>query len=83
MPVGLLFAGGAPSEAQLADAATWAQAANPALGDMTRDTVALIHRYGLKTHTWTVNSAQDMHRAIDWGIDGIITNYPQVLRGIL
>lgn len=83
VPVGLLFAGGPPSEAQLADAATWAQAANPALGDMTKDTVALIHRYGLKTYTWTVNSGQDMHCAINWGVDGIITNYPQVLRDIL
>lgn len=83
VPVGLLFAGGPPSEAQLADAATWAQAANPALGDMTQDSVAMIHRYGLKTYTWTVNGGQDMRRAINWGVDGVITNYPQVLRNIL
>ena len=83
VPVGLLFAGGPPSESQLADAATWAQAANPALGDMTQDTVAMIHGYGLKTYTWTVNGGQDMRRAINWGVDGVITNYPQVLRGIL
>lgn len=30
--------------------------------------------------TWTVNSGQDIHRAINWGVEGIITNYPQVLR---
>lgn len=83
VPVGLLFAGGPPSESQLADAATWAQAANPALGDMTQDTVAMIHDYGLKTYTWTVNGGQDMRRAISWGVDGVITNYPQVLRNIL
>ena len=83
VPVGLLFAGGPPSESQLADAATWAQAANPALGDMTQDTVAMIHGYGLKTYTWTVNGGQDMRRAINWGVDGVITNYPQVLRNIL
>ena len=82
VPVGLLF-GGAPSEAQLADAATWAQAANPALGNMTQGTVEMIHRYGLKTYTWTVNGGQDMRRAINWGVDGVITNYPQVLRDIL
>lgn len=83
VPVGLLFAGGPPSEAQLADATTWAQAVNPALGDMTQDTVAMIHGYGLKTYTWTVNGGQDMRRAINWGVDGVITNYPQVLRDIL
>jgi glycerophosphoryl diester phosphodiesterase len=57
VPVGLLFGGGAPSEAKLADAATWAQAANPALGGKSQDTVAMIHSYGLKTYTWTVNTS--------------------------
>ena len=32
---------------------------------------------------WTVNAGQDMRRAIRWGVDGIITNYPQVLRDIV
>ena len=50
---------------------------------MTQDTVAMIHGYGLKTYTWTVNGGQDMRRAISWGVDGVITNYPQVLRNIL
>jgi glycerophosphoryl diester phosphodiesterase len=83
VPTGLLFAGGPPSEAQLADAATWAEQANPALGDMTEATVDQIHGHGLETHVWTVNGGQDMRRAISWGVDGIITNYPQVLRGIV
>jgi glycerophosphoryl diester phosphodiesterase len=83
VPVGLLFAGGPPSEAQLVDAATWADQANPALGDMTEATVDQIHSYGLETHVWTVNGGQDMRRAINWGVDGVITNYPQVLVDLL
>ncbi|WP_432478791.1 glycerophosphodiester phosphodiesterase [Nocardioides sp. GXQ0305] len=83
VPVGLLFAGGPPSEAQLADAATWAEQANPALGDMTEATVDQIHSHGLETHVWTVNDGQGMRRAISWDVDGVITNYPQVLRDIL
>ena len=83
VPVGLLFAGGPPSEAQLAGAASWADQANPALGDMTEATVDQIHAHGLETHVWTVNGGQDMRRAISWGVDGIITNYPQVLVDIL
>ena len=57
--------------------------ANPALGDMTEATVDQIHGYGLETHVWTVNGGQDMRRAIRWDVDGIITNYPQVLREIV
>jgi glycerophosphoryl diester phosphodiesterase len=81
--VGLLFAGGPPSEAQLADAATWAEQANPALGDMTEATVDQIHGHGLETHVWTVNDGQGMRKAVNWGVDGVITNYPQVLLDLL
>ncbi len=36
------------------------------------------HELGLKINTWTVNSKQYMHMACDMGLDGIITNYPDV-----
>ena len=58
-------------EAQLADAATWAEQANPALGDMTEATVDQIHSYGLETHVWTVNDGQGMRKAVNWGVDGV------------
>nr|WP_238355477.1 glycerophosphodiester phosphodiesterase family protein [Kribbella sandramycini] len=83
VPVGLLFAGGPPSRDVLADAAGWAEQANPALGDVTPEIIDLIHSFGLTTHVWTVNDGQGMRRAINWGADGVITNYPQVLTGIL
>lgn len=41
------------------------------------------HRRGLRVNAWTVNDAADMRRLRDWGVDGIITNYPDVLRGVL
>jgi glycerophosphoryl diester phosphodiesterase len=80
--VGLLF-GSKPTEAAIADAATWAQQVNPALGAIDEATVDQIHAQGMEAHVWTVNAGQDMRRAIRWEVDGIITNYPQVLRDIL
>jgi glycerophosphoryl diester phosphodiesterase len=80
--VGLLF-GSKPTEAAIADAATWAQQVNPALGAIDEATVDQIHAAGMESHVWTVNAGQDMRRAISWDVDGIITNYPQVLRDIL
>jgi glycerophosphoryl diester phosphodiesterase len=80
--VGLLF-GSRPTEAAIADAATWAEQVNPALGAIDEATVDQIHAQGMEAHVWTVNSGQDMRRAIRWEVDGIITNYPQVLRDIL
>jgi glycerophosphoryl diester phosphodiesterase len=40
--------------------------------------VACAHRAGLPIHVWTVNGADDMRRLIGWGIDGLITDRPDV-----
>lgn len=82
VPVGLLFRS-KPTEADIATAATWAQQVNPALGVIDEATVDQVHARGLEIHVWTVNAGQDMRRAIGWDVDGIITNYPQVLRDII
>jgi len=82
VPVGLLF-GTRPTEVDLTPAAQWADQVNPALGVIQESDVARIHQLGLETNVWTVNGGQDMQRAIRWGVDGIITNYPQVLEEIL
>ncbi|KQZ70619.1 glycerophosphodiester phosphodiesterase [Nocardioides sp. Root151] len=82
VPVGLLY-GSKPSEADIAAAATWAQQVNPALGAIDEATVDQVHRAGMEIHVWTVNAGTDMRRAINWDVDGIITNYPQVLRDIV
>lgn len=41
------------------------------------------HDCGLKVYVWTVNSRGKMRRFIDMGVDGIITNRPDVLRDVL
>ena len=82
VPVGLLY-GTKPTDADIAAAATSADQVNPALGVIDEATVDAIHAADMETHVWTVNAGQDMRRAINWDVDGIITNYPQVLRDIL
>ena len=37
------------------------------------------HQMGMKVIPWTVNEPADMQRMIDWGVDGIITDYPDRL----
>lgn len=41
------------------------------------------HAMALKVLPWTVDTAEDMRAQIDEGVDGIITNYPAVLRSVL
>lgn len=82
VPTGLLFSA-RPTVAEIDAAATWAEEVNPRFTATDEATVDAIHERGLEAHVWTVNGGQDMRRALNWDVDGIITNYPQVLRDIL
>jgi glycerophosphoryl diester phosphodiesterase len=37
----------------------------------------------LRVNTWTVNESDEMRRLIEAGVDGSITNKPDVLRDVL
>lgn len=82
VPVGLLFSA-RPTAAAIADAATWAEQVNPAFRVLERADVEAIQSAGLEAHVYTINDGATMRRAIRWGVDGIITDYPQVLRDLL
>ena len=41
------------------------------------------HDLGISVIVWTVNEAAEMARFIDIGVDGIITDYPDLLRKVL
>lgn len=50
---------------------------------VTKDMVDRAHALGLKVVPWTIDDVATMNKLIDDGVDGIITNYPDRLRGIL
>jgi glycerophosphoryl diester phosphodiesterase len=37
----------------------------------------------MQVHVWTVNEVEDMRRLLDWGVDGLITDYPERLIELL
>ena len=45
--------------------------------------VAQAHRLGIRVVVWTVNEPATMHALLDTGVDGIITDRPDVLRAVL
>jgi glycerophosphoryl diester phosphodiesterase len=58
-------------------------ALHPPYSLVDAQTIALARRKGKLVNVWTVNDAGEMRRMRDLGVDGIITNYPDVLnRGL-
>lgn len=45
--------------------------------------VSMAHDLGLRVMVWTVDSAPVMHRLLDDGTDGVITDRPDILREVL
>lgn len=47
---------------------------------MTQAAVDLVHANDMEHHLWTVNDPTRMQQLIDYGIDGITTDNPALLR---
>jgi glycerophosphoryl diester phosphodiesterase len=41
------------------------------------------HEAGIGVIVWTVNDQEEMAKFIDMGVDGMITDYPDILREVL
>lgn len=50
---------------------------------VTAGFVRRAHRQGLHVHVWTINEAAEMHRLLDLGVDGIVTDRADLLKTVL
>lgn len=50
---------------------------------MTPAFVKAAHERNLAVEPWTINDAETMKKLIDWGVDGIITDRPDILMEVL
>ena len=70
------FGGSVARMVKAAGGAVWA----PYFGDIDQAKVLDAQALGLKIVVWTVNSAADIERMLDWRVDGIISDYPNRVR---
>ncbi|AWT42478.1 MULTISPECIES: glycerophosphodiester phosphodiesterase [Streptomyces] len=77
---------GTPAVADLPAYAAFADQINPSYGSISAGYVAAVHAFSgvhgkaLEVFTWTVNDAATAQRVAGYGVDGIITNKPDVVR---
>jgi len=72
------YGGSVPRAVKAAGGKLW----SPLYSDIDPHSVAEAHRLGLPVIVWTVNNPEDMARLIDMGVDGIISDRPDVLRTV-
>lgn len=49
---------------------------------VTARSLAAAHAVGLEVHVWTVNEAEAMERLLAMGVDGVMSDYPEVLAAV-
>jgi glycerophosphoryl diester phosphodiesterase len=70
--------GSLPRTIKAAGGAIW----SPYFGDVTVALIAEAHTLGLRVVVWTVNKPDDMERMMEIGVDGIISDRPDLLRQV-
>jgi len=56
---------------------------SPNARDLTKETLAEAHRLGLRVVPWTVNQPEEMAALIDLGVDGLISDRPDLARRVM
>jgi glycerophosphoryl diester phosphodiesterase len=72
------FGGSIPRMVKAAGGAVW----SPYYREVTRENVKEAQGLGLKVVVWTVNTEAEIRSVIGLGVDGIISDYPDLLRKI-
>ena len=71
--------GSVPKMVKAAGGAVWSPNGDAVTEALVKEAQGL----GLKVVPWTINNPADMDRLIGWGVDGIITDYPDRLREVM
>lgn len=72
------FGGSVPRLVRASGGVVW----SPFYGNLTLEAIREAHALKLKVVAWTVNDLADMRRLIEWKVDGMISDRPDVLRRV-
>ncbi len=50
---------------------------------LSESLIAEAHKKNIAVHPWTINEIDDMERILHWGVDGVMTDFPDRLNSVL
>lgn len=56
---------------------------HPDISTLSKEVVDECIMNGISINTWTVNDMESLKKCVDWGITGVITNYPDIVKEYL
>ena len=56
---------------------------HPEINLISKEDVEKLHDSGVKIFVWTVNKEEDLNYLVKLGVDGVITNYPDIMKELL
>jgi len=56
---------------------------SPAFRLVDSSLVQAVHQKGMLLIPWTVNRKEDILQLLEWGVDGVITDYPDIARSLI
>jgi glycerophosphoryl diester phosphodiesterase len=74
----MLVSNPAGYESQLAELGFQPEIYSPYFPQLTAEIVSALHQKGMKVVPWTVNTPEQMNKLLDMGVDGIITDFPNL-----
>ena len=56
---------------------------HPEINLISKKDIEILHKNGIKVFVWTVNKEEDLDYLVKLGVDGVITNYPDIMKELL
>lgn len=71
------------TDLQLASIKEYASGVGPSFKRIDQEYVEKVRESGLQIHPYTINTKEDMKKALKWGVTGIFTNHPDLFHEVL
>lgn len=71
------------TDLQLASIKKYAIGVGPSFKRIDQKYIEKVRESGLQIHPYTINTREDMKKALKWGVNGIFTNHPDLFHEVL